>query len=640
MVCGRFLRKLRDRNLILKAIQSEGVASEGLSIDDMQRRLLKQWDQADLFSEVDTRESRSHKVLLSILREATTDEKRLSLGGVGLVKWFVTLPRGLRIPDALYKAPWNFTAEEARELICYLVDEMRPRRAVSLPTGAGTPSWTQISPWSSQSYCISRPCGRARVLHWGGPRSAVVMHYLHRLLGDSRLSEDEKKNSSTRIMNDIWHCLRQYSQPPILIRSDTNNTFVLDSQWIRIKPAGPEEISECNTCGTLSSYNIRGVCPRNGCPGQLSLINEERLEANHYRILYKSQVLPPELSAEEHTAQIDTEIARQRQDKFKEEAFTFLALPPTFEVGVDLGDLEVVFLRNVPPEPFNYTQRAGRAGRRDNPGLVVTYCRRNPHDLYHYEKPVDRVIEGTIHPPCLHMTNEKIVLRHIVAVALSQFFNVNKDRFKSVKQFFCDWHSPQAATDLIKFCEKNPKLKDSLCRVVHEKMWSTVGLGDNTWISKIAGEQSRLTFMQAEVCADYIEMERISKNCIENRKYSMLPRIDKRMRTIERERVVNFLSRKAIIPKYGFPVDVVELDTRSDDARLIGVSLQRDLSQAIAEYAPGGKVIANKKEWESYGVKLVPGKAWPVRYYKYDNARNFQQWMKKIPPWTQPSRNT
>ena len=619
--------KLRDRNLIFKAIHSEQVAREGLSIDDMQNRLLKQWAHAGLFSEADTGEHRSRKVLTSILREAMTDEKRLSLSGVGLVKWFVALPRGLCIPDALYQSPWNFTEEEARELICYLVDEMRPRRAVGLPTGAGTPDWKKISPWPPQSFSITPPRGRRNVRQWGGSASSVVKHYLRRLLDDSGISEDEKKTASTGLMNDIWHQLRQHSQPAILTPSNINGTFLLDSRWIRIKPASPEEIWECNTCATLSSYNIRGICPRNRCSGKLSLSSEGRLKANHYRILYESAGLPPALSAEEHTAQIDTEIARQRQDAFKKGDIHLLSSSTTFEVGVDLGDLEVVFLRNVPPESFNYTQRAGRAGRRDNPGLVLTYCRRNPHDLYHYEDP-DRVIKGTIHPPRLHMTNEKIVLRHMVAVALSEFFINNGHKFKNVEQFIGDWHSPQTAADLSKFCKNNSKLKDSLCLIVPEEMCSTVGLRDDTWIRKIAGEESRLASVQEEVCTDYIEMETLRQACFDSRKDSMLSRIGKRMRTIAREPVINFLSRKAIIPKYGFPVDVVELDVRSSDGRPTGVSLQRDLSQAIAEYAPGGKVVANKKEWESCGVKSVPGKAWPVRYYRYNNALNFRKWSK------------
>ena len=37
-------------------------------------------------------------------------------------------------------------------------------------------------------------------------------------------------------------------------------------------------------------------------------------------------------------------------------------------------------------------------------------------------------------------------------------------------------------------------------------------------------------------------------------------------------------------------------------------------------------MVANKLEWESCGVKAVTGKAWPVRHYQYDDARNFTQW--------------
>ena len=72
------------------------------------------------------------------------------------------------------------------------------------------------------------------------------------------------------------------------------------------------------------------------------------------------------------------------------------------------------------------------------------------------------------------------------------------------------------------------------------------------------------------------------------------------MKTIENERTLNFLSRKAVIPKYGFPVDVVELSLPTQTVGSNKVSLHRDLSQAIAEYAPGGKVIANKKELVDY----------------------------------------
>ena len=139
--------------------------------------------------------------------------------------------------------------------------------------------------------------------------------------------------------------------------------------------------------------------------------------------MYKDSNLPPTLSAEEHTAQVQSKEARNRQERFKSGSINLLSSSTTFEIGVDLGDLEVVFLRNVPPEPFNYTQRVGRAGRREGmSGLALTYCRRNPHDLYHYAAPEERVMQGKINPPHLKLMNRKIILRHITAVALSAFF--------------------------------------------------------------------------------------------------------------------------------------------------------------------------------------------------------------------------
>ena len=195
----------------------------------------------------------------------------------------------------------------------------------------------------------------------------------------------------------------------------------------------------------------------------------------------------------------------------------------------------------------------GAPGGRDTPGLVLTYCRRNPHDLYHYEEPVDRMIAGAIHAPRLHMTNEKIVLRHMVAVALSEFFRQDPVRFRNVETFVGGWHAPRATSDLFGFCEDNGELKETMRRIVPENMHGRVGLDDDAWVENIAGEDSRLALAEAEVCADYTAMEALRSEYFEQGRDSWIGRIRRRMKTIAEERSLNFLSRKGpSFPNTGF----------------------------------------------------------------------------------------
>ena len=623
---------LRDRNLLLRALKDGPINAQGLSVDDCRNRLLDIWDRSRLFRASDTAETKHRIVLRSILREALTDERRLSLSGTGLVAWFVIVPDDVAVPVVMQQPPWSLTEDEARRLLGFLVDELRARLAMSLPGGPGTPTWDDVSSWPQRAYCIGPPGSRRDVSEWGNPQSTIVKHLLRRLLAGAELSDAEKQAASIKLMKAVWQALRERDRAcgdaddQVLVRGKANGTFRLNWRWLRVRLAAAGEVRECDTCANLTAHDIRGVCPRNRCSGTLSPVDHDRLSQNHYRLLYERSDLPPELHAEEHTAQIDSDEARRRQERFKNGAIHLLSSSTTFEIGVDLGDLDAVFLRNVPPEPFNYAQRVGRAGRRKNTGLALTYCRRNPHDLYHYEDPTSRVIGGTIRPPRLQMTNVKIVRRHMVATALSAFFRTHGARFENVAAFVHDWLNPCGVSDVNSFCDGNASLHESLLRIVPEDLHDEIGLAGGNWSDQVAGPDSLFAAMEAAVCADYREMERLRDEYYAQRKDTLINRIGRRMKTIADERTLNLLSRKAVIPKYGFPVDVVELETRSQDGNPTGVLLQRDLSQAIAEYAPGGKVVANKLEWESCGVRIVPGKAPLVRRYRYDSARNFSQW--------------
>ncbi len=642
--------KFRDRNLIWRALTH---GNGEVSLDGLANSLWKICDENQVFPESKDSNDRERKVRAMIYREAVTEERRISLEGVGLAKWFLELPKGLPLPQEMLNPPWNFTEAEARLLIAILLDDLRIRRAVHFPVRKNNPHWKKdnkdkekVSDYPQFSVHLNKPRGQKNVLGWSNPQRSIVGHFLVRLLPNNGLKMNEKKERAENLMRAIGKEIQTITDAAkdadklfLPAPAISSGCFRLNLAWLRVQATQEsDDLWQCNTCEQLHFHNVRDVCQRNKCPGKLVARKAGDLAPNHYRDLYENKEMPIRLKAEEHTAQISSWLAQKWQKRFtdkkedkipKEDKIHLLSSSTTFELGVDLGDLEAVFLRNVPPEPFNYAQRAGRAGRRNTPGLVITYCRRNPHDLYHYADPKERILKGEIRTPPLRLRNEKIISRHIAATALSAFFRENPDRFKNVECLIGgDWGNPRGREDFKRFCEQNQdSLEMALRSIVPEEIHEETGLaGDGSWMEKVAGKASRFAEVEMKVCKDYNNMERLRTEFFKQRRRGG-DRIIKRMDTIAYESALTFLSRQAVIPKYGFPVDVVELDTPpSSQSEASMVSLQRDLSQAIAEYAPGGKVVANKKEWESYGVKMIPGKELRVMRYECDEQHNFKQW--------------
>lgn len=147
----------------------------------------------------------------------------------------------------------------------------------------------------------------------------------------------------------------------------------------------------------------------------LNLVNEYFVA--FYR---KFAELGVDLEAREHTAQVQSDVRMEREEAFRKAELPILFCSPTMELGVDIAQLNVVNMRNVPPTPANYAQRSGRAGRSGQPALVYTYCSGfSPHDQFYFRNP-ERMVMGTVSAPRLDLLNRDLVQAHVHAVWLSE----------------------------------------------------------------------------------------------------------------------------------------------------------------------------------------------------------------------------
>lgn len=151
--------------------------------------------------------------------------------------------------------------------------------------------------------------------------------------------------------------------------------------------------------------------------------NEIKITPNPYfQNIYKKDFTKyqKEFEGREHTGQLSSADRIEREERFRKGQISTLFCSPTMELGIDIANLNIVHMRNVPPNPANYAQRSGRAGRSGQTAVVFTYCSAgSPHDQ-NYFKAADTMVAGSVVPPRIDLLNEELIRTHFHAYLLME----------------------------------------------------------------------------------------------------------------------------------------------------------------------------------------------------------------------------
>lgn len=557
-----------------------------------------------------------------IVSELCNGALRLSLETLGLMK--VHYQGEDQIARTVGSALPEGRRHMAEPLVRFLLDQIRYSRAIN---DLGLLDLTDDTLWGEGKSSRDISWAETRVqaskrLHTLLPAPGAQNRITWFLGAQLGFSQEEIGT----VLSAFW---RAAARPALNLLKTGGHGHVLNLAALRVAPARDGRLFRCRRCGAISHDNLDGKCSAWKCKGETAQIPPEERQAmretNHYLERYRAR--PLSAIAREHTAAIGVVERAEIEERFRRGEVNLLSCTTTMEMGVDLGDLEAVFCRNVPPGIANYQQRAGRAGRRAQVAPIALMLARGSRYDQSSFKNLQAYLEALPTPPYLTLDNPDFFRRHQVSVLLSGWLDrrlqgstkTGAPRLRDVLGERLDHESEKTlVADLSSWLASNAsgearEAADALARTLPAELATVALRGADLrahflakvegWICTIAGrwrgmQEAYETAIQAQLGAE-AETDR-SKAA---RRASA--RLNDMKLYLDRF-VVETLSRAAVIPTYSFPVHSIHLEivtergaTATDDRAL---QLDRDAAMAIAEYAPGAEVVAGGRIWTSAGI--------------------------------------
>lgn len=562
---------------------------------------------------------------------------RSSLEGLGIA--LVEYDRSSldRLSDAIHSVAGNLNPEEARVFAELTLDRIRQERVIADPNGeldlSDETIWGRFKNQKNRCITLQRHSSR-QPRHIFGLLPSGSSDNRSTWLLKNRLNLSREQ--AFQILEKFWQSARDER---ILIRANPEHGLNLEK--LRIISGINLPFYECDKCGSRTYRSIRKICPSWRCDGNLSevtpKIRSDLIEKNHYAHMYLRDanqiVWGQNAVAKEHSAAIGGQLRERIEEDFRTGKVNLLSCTTTLELGVDLGDLEAVICKNMPPGITNYQQRTGRAGRRAQAApIALTIARNANYDQACFEG-FSEYLKDPPAVPHIALENANFFRRHQISIVLAHFF-----RYQVIKE----------GTGA-------PKLKDLLGNCLSEKGVEDFMDSFQKWIESDEGDQAQkqacllISTLPAKLRRIGLPHEQLSKH-LRNELDRFVQDIASRWQILQKRRLearednrddiasimqrqqnnllnqflVDALSRSAIIPTYSFPVHSCRLEIvkgRNQRSERYGnqdadLQLDRTAALAISEYAPEAEIVAGGKIWTSSGIVRYPKDFMPTRVYR------------------------
>lgn len=390
---------------------------------------------------------------------------------------------------------------------------------------------------------------------------------------------------------DAWK--RALKESFLDVSQPDNGRLYVDLTRVRPRFNADQPWHRCEQCSEITPFLLKGRCPSCGSKSIHTMSSEEFESLSFWRKPL-ADALEGErihvIDTEEHTAQLSHKDQRDdmwsKTEKYElrfqdliqegETPVDILSSTTTMEVGIDIGSLVAVGLRNIPPMRENYQQRAGRAGRRGSSlSTIVTFCEDGPHDTLYFRNPVP-MFRGDPRRPWIDIRSEKLIQRHLAMVIFQEYLYEHANSLDMVSAAtFLDDHME----DFIKFACNYQVNKGDLLMPVNMKF-----------------DFKKFTDSLKE------ELEDLKKKRDD---HPELFGVDENGQNDDAKTLLDALYEEGIVPTYSFPKNVVSTYI-TDPYGKTKYEVERGLDVAIGEYAPGRAIVVDKQTYQIGGL-FYPG---------------------------------